>query len=571
MTGILGLVFTACDPLEDTMDEIGDITPVIQGTTDYTLTAEDYEALLLEDEYFTSVEEAEALIPAFLEDLYPTKGAGAIANVTFDVNIGYALSSYALTLDDYLGLRSGDAEYEEENIEGFEQLIAEEDALAYVNELVATNHTDAEDGEVVLATYSYFEKADVENYYFADFSIEEDFNSFESKNETGEDQEWEYSDFRGDFYAEMNGFDNGENENKDWLISPAIDLSGVSDAGLTISQTLNFKDVAEGNNVYIATDYNTGDDNYSAANWIKIKFATVPEGNSYDIITSEELDLTKVEIEGSDQTIDFSNQVIHIAFVYDYPEGDTALWRLFDVTIKPFGVTTETQYDLYGVFYSYSEESSEWEAIDDQFYISDAADYDAMGEGSGQPGQYDNFSSSVSSSDYVPTFLATKYPFAFEEDQMYVAYKYYSSSAGGLQVRGDLFTLTDGAWVEYDNVVTETIQFGKEADGWVPDNTILYTLTTDDYSFAAAELLEEVGFEAAAGNLDNFGNFNRNGGTTNWSDEMLVTAFGLILDKNDPAAEVGQKYLITFAMYNGSSGTEELKVIKDADGAWILN
>ena len=104
MAGILGLVFTACDPLEDTYEEIGDITPVIQGSTDYTLTAEDYEALLLEDEYFTSVEESEALLPAFLEDLYPAKGLGAIANVTFDTYIGNSFDSYALTLEDYLCL-----------------------------------------------------------------------------------------------------------------------------------------------------------------------------------------------------------------------------------------------------------------------------------------------------------------------------------------------------------------------------------------------------------------------------------------------------------------------------------
>ena len=51
---------------------------------------------------------------------------------------------------------------------------------------------------------------------------------------------------------------------------------------------------------------------------------------------------------------------------------------------------------------------------------------------------------------------------------------------------------------------------------------------------------------------------------------MMVTAMGVVLDSIDPSAEDGQKYITTFNVYDGSSGTQELSLIKE-DGAWILN
>lgn len=52
-----------------------------------------------------------------------------------------------------------------------------------------------------------------------------------------------------------------------------------------------------------------------------------------------------------------------------------------------------------------------WEAVEGVYYLS-SADFDSMGEGSGQPGQYDNFGSSISPDDYLPTFLGLTFPYA---------------------------------------------------------------------------------------------------------------------------------------------------------------
>lgn len=51
---------------------------------------------------------------------------------------------------------------------------------------------------------------------------------------------------------------------------------------------------------------------------------------------------------------------------------------------------------------------------------------------------------------------------------------------------------------------------------------------------------------------------------------MLLEAFNLLLNNNDPSAEEGQKYVLTFIIYNGSTTTEDMSLIKTG-GVWVLN
>ncbi len=53
-----------------------------------------------------------------------------------------------------------------------------------------------------------------------------------------------------------------------------------------------------------------------------------------------------------------------------------------------------------------------------------------------------------------------------------------------------------------------------------------------------------------------------------WSDEMLLEAFNALLDDKNPSAEDGQKYVLTFVVYTGSTGNESKSVIK-TDGVWV--
>ena len=120
------------------------------------------------------------------------------------------------------------------------------------------------------------------------------------------------------------------------------------------------------------------------------------------------------------------------------------------------------------------------------------------------------------------------------------------------------------------SIISTSLQFGHDGTQWVPDNTIRYTLVDSDYAAVASALLTTPGFVEAAGNLDSYGNFNRTGSATAWSDEMMVTAMGVMLDNLDPSAADGQKYITTCNIYDGSSGTEDRSLIKEA-GVWVQN
>ncbi|MCB4807529.1 hypothetical protein LG651_04645 [Tamlana sp. 62-3] len=545
---VAATVFVGCNPLEDVHQELADQdnleNKIVDTGIEYTLTDEDYEELELDYSSFNSADQANSLIPVLLSSKYPYLDAGSQAYVTYNWYRGYPSNSYELDGDDY-----SNPDYT-----GFPE--GEDDAvvLSTVTAAVGASFTSPSEGDVVFATYNFYTVADADSYYEADLRVEADYNTYEAINVSG-DQEWYYQTYG----ATMNGYSGGTDyANEDWLISAEIDLTDVTDPGLTVTQILNYLDGDILSEVLVSKDYTTGGD-HTAATWEALTLAPLPTGSSWDAVANNEYDLSA-----------YAGETIHLAFKYDYEAGDTPTWEITEVLIKPFGIDTETIYEESGMFLTYN--GTAWESATNATYIVDAEDYDAMGEASGQPGSYNNFSSSISSDDYIPTYLGLKFPYVTEEDAtMFVGYLYYSSSAGAVQFRSDAFTYANGSWAPYETEIAVTAQYGVNSDTeWEPDNTIAYTLTTADYSFIAASDALAAEYPDAVGNLDSYGNFNRQGGGTTWTDEALLKAFNLLLDELNPSAEEGQKYALSFAVYNGASGVETFFLIKEG-GAWVVN
>jgi hypothetical protein len=132
------------------------------------------------------------------------------------------------------------------------------------------------------------------------------------------------------------------------------------------------------------------------------------------------------------------------------------------------------------------------------------------------------------------------------------------------------YYIYDGTdWGPYTNEVQETVQFGHDGQKWVPDNTIKYRLTSTDIALIKSSF--ESKYPGPADNVGFFGSFDRRSGSSNyWSDEMLLEAFNVILDNNNPTAEDGQKYVLTFVIYNGSTVDESMRVIKE-NAEWVFN
>jgi len=201
-------------------------------------------------------------------------------------------------------------------------------------------------------------------------------------------------------------------------------------------------------------------------------------------------------------------------------------------------------------------------------------EYATMGEG------FPNFSSEDEAIAKVPVFLKDKFKFETKEagDIEAIMYKLYTTDEDDLDGDGRVddrttysyvkYFIFDGAdWSEYNDVISSTIQFGHDGSTWVPDNTIKYTFTSDDIAFISNALIGT--YPGPADNVGFFGSFDRRSGSGNfWNDDMLLEAFNLLLDNNNPSAEEGQKYVLTFVVYTGSTGNESKSVIKTG-GVWV--
>ena len=542
---LVAVLFTSCNPLEDINEEIDAIPadPNV-GVFEYTLTDDDYEALELNFGNFNSEDQAKLLLPPFLSDLYPLYGQGSSVLVNYDLYVGAAEGVSDFT--DATVYQFSNADYATAGSDAF-GFYPNVDATDQIPTVLDAQIATPVEGQIVLAEYDqYFETPEVglANLYSASFPA--DYDSFELISVSGPDElGWTV----GSANVQGSGFDSGAIATEEWLISPQIDLTGESDLLFQITQEIDFLGDDTLIDIVIATNYTTGGD-VAAANWTAVPFDKTIYGS---LTTSEDFDFS-----------DYDGETIHVGLKYSSTDEDSPRWRVQDFAIRVLGVSGDT--DAKGEFFVY--EGGDWEAADDVYYLS-TSDYDSMGEEFGQPGRFDNFSSSTPADNYIPTFLSLTYPFAQEEDQIFVIYKYFSSNSG-LGTRGQSYMVIDGEWTPHESTIATSLQFGYDEGVWVPDNTIRYEIAQSDLDYIEANYAETDGFVDAVSSMANFNNFDRRpSNDAFWSNEMILTVFGDLLDNEiAPGADNEQKYVITVAIYDGSNGFEEFALIK-IDGEWI--
>lgn len=170
-------------------------------------------------------------------------------------------------------------------------------------------------------------------------------------------------------------------------------------------------------------------------------------------------------------------------------------------------------------------------------------EYSEMGE------SYPNFSSEDEALTKIPVFLSEKFKYDGKSagDIESIMYKLYVSGQTLSYVANFIY---DGAtWSKYNNVISEVIKFGHDGSTWVPDNTIKYTLTNADY--------------ALVGN-GNYNNFDVRAGKNEESEDARLAKINTILLNNFPSDVDGQKYIVSYAIYNGAAGIWSMNVIKDS-------
>ena len=104
-----------------------------------------------------------------------------------------------------------------------------------------------------------------------------------------------------------------------WLVSPAIDLSGVSDATLTFEQAVNYASPQGALAMMISTNYN-GD--VTTATWNELNIDQWPAGNNWTFITSS-ADLSS-----------YVDQQVTIAFKYTSSTSASPTWEVKNFVVE---------------------------------------------------------------------------------------------------------------------------------------------------------------------------------------------------------------------------------------------
>jgi hypothetical protein len=185
------------------------------------------------------------------------------------------------------------------------------------------------------------------------------------------------------------------------------------------------------------------------------------------------------------------------------------------------GSVANVTYDYYqgGLTYLYEYEDYVNDLENMESYTLTTADYDSMGEESGEPGKYNNFSSSTPAADYLPDFLLGKYPDAEAGDELAVTYKYYDGSVSNIT---EFWAFDGSVWAKTE----------KEAPS-IPEDVTLYELTTGDYDSMGE----------ASGQPGRYNNFD-----SNISPDDYLSTF---LKVNFPYAVSGDKMLVQYKFYKG--------------------
>lgn len=562
-------MLVACNPMKDINDQLDAKGTTYVQTLEETLTGADYTAMdgnVKKNQAFSASDPAKNYIPAFLKSKYPGLTVGSSDKVTYnfkneypDLSIYTAAPKYTLTDADYMAASTtiGVAKY-------FSPL---NPADKYLPAILKSAITDANAGDTYLISYMYSDvepkESAIQDVTVYSFDFASDLGDFNAYSVTGA-QSWAWSSYNGDGFAKMSGYSGGAVENEDWLVSPEIDLTGITETSVNFGQAAKFVNgMWDQLTAWVSSDFNGADP--SSATWTQLSVADMPSGSDYTFVNSGDLDLSA-----------YDGQKIYIGFKYLSSTTNAATWEISDFAVKGKKVVTKsakiTDPIAIQEFYTYN---SGWKKTTNAYYLT-TPDYDSMGETSGKPGQYNNFSSSINPDNYLPQLLGVKFPYAQEGDIMNVVYAYYSS---GVKTYADQYSVVNGAWMKYNPTVVKTEQYIlANTNEWNPDPSVNYTMvsgtaTGDDYQIIIDYVLKNYGAsyidvvysginegENYYGVHSYYGEFRSssfNSKFATWQDAVKEAMQVAFLPTKFPNAVaqvdgIDVNYKITFALYSGS-------------------
>ena len=157
-------------------------------------------------------------------------------------------------------------------------------------------------------------------------------------------------------------------------------------------------------------------------------------------------------------------------------------------------------------------------------------DYDSMGTGKDEPGEYNNFANDVDPLDFLPAFLAGKYLDAVANDLVDLTYKFYTGSEV-LTIK-DFYSFDGSEWSRYVSGIM------------IPEGITGYDLLEADYN--------SMGFDEMFDDEDNA--------------EML----SVFMELNFPYAIDGDVYAVTFKYLDDDVITRGAAEYTKREGSWVV-
>ena len=479
-----------------------------------------------DNEYFSEDVAASKYIPPFLTQEYPALSLSSVANVGYDFYADYPEyldeltkpEEYKVTDSNYLEVGEQQGQYK--------TFIGRDDPDQFIPGFLADALPEAAENDVRLVLYKYApvitDPSVTKSMVSEDFQIIVDWvedNIDTSYISTYGDSETYHG---ANAYFQNFGAREGDWEDTAFASSDSAILSAIGNV------------------------------------WLPAKYpSAVPEVDGKTVYYNISYD-----------TYDGSGHTFYVVFECS-AAGDPPVFELVEGPSEDYLSYSTTSTIDKGAYYKY--DGSEWEAMEDVYYLS-SADYDDMGA----PGKYNNFSSSDRPEDYIPQLLAGKYPYAQPEDIMAVGYRYYSS--GKTTVRAGEYSFTT-EWAPYEPVVAKKDQFIQNGTKWVFDPTVTLTMASADYQM----IVDWVKANKGESYLDSYGtaefyfgagayysNFDIRSGK--WESAVFGSWEGAVEGGISTALLPGKYpnavtqvdgvdvyYVVHFATYSGSDGSWSMK------------
>lgn len=450
------LTLGACDYNEHNFEGLEDLTrPTNVLKKDYTLTDVDY-ATIANDKTNKSLAASAGLsgelsalktsltftdelpgtvyIPAFLASTWYSADEGSAIKVTYkqrraSTTLEKALNAasiYSVKNDDYIAVWDGAKNT---------YFTPKESASKHVPGILKTAFPEAAEGNIVLVDYNYSE----EEPQGAQPALEEGFEG-QTANETVAidgwhnvttvgTYTWQAKSFSGNTYMQQSAYKHSDGALESYMITPQVAV----EAGMKLTFDAcygNYRE--EGGRLSLLYSENLSDftkEAVAAATWVDITDAVeipVPSGTYGTLSNVCDYDLSAL-----------AGKKIYFAFRYTgNSDKATTTVQVDNIVVKKSAGTSEAKYAKVSDLFQF--DGSAWNLFTGALSL-DEADYQAMGS------SYGNFDSTMSPDLCLPVYLSQKYPYAKEEDEYTIAYKYYADKV--TSVNCATYTRTNGQWV----------------------------------------------------------------------------------------------------------------------------